>query len=136
VDSIFNSFLNTYLQIFYSCFPKIKAYERNSTNHWITKGILNSCKRKKDLYLLTRSNNHVNLRNYYLRYSKIFSKVIKAAKKLCYNNKITQAHQYIYSLVMFVVNNMELFTENSGMYEIVTRSRSNLHRPLSNLTVF
>jgi hypothetical protein len=47
VDSIFNSFLNTYLQIFYSCFPKIKAYERNTTNQWITKGIINSCKRKR-----------------------------------------------------------------------------------------
>jgi hypothetical protein len=95
VDSIFNSFLNTYLQIFYSCFPKIKVYERNSTNQWITKGIINSCKRKKDLYLLTRSKNDDNLRNYYLSYSKILSKVIKAAKKLHYNNKITQAHNKI-----------------------------------------
>jgi hypothetical protein len=35
-------------------------------------------------------------------------------------------------LVMFVVNYIELFTENSNMYEIVTRNRSNLHLPLSN----
>jgi hypothetical protein len=45
--------------------------------------------------LLTRSKNDDNLRNYYLRYSKILSKVIKAAKKLHYNNKITQAHNKI-----------------------------------------
>jgi hypothetical protein len=30
---------------------------------------------------------------------------------------------------------MELFTENSDMYEIVTRNSSNLHLPLSNLIV-
>jgi hypothetical protein len=37
---------------------------------------------------------------------------------------------------MFIVNNMKLFTENSDMYEIVTRNSSNLHLPLSNLTLF
>jgi hypothetical protein len=95
VDSIFNSFLNTYLQIFYSCFLKIKIYERTLTNQWITKGIINSCKRKKDLYLLTRFNNDEKLKNYYLRYSKILSKVIKAAKMLHYNNKIIQSHNKI-----------------------------------------
>jgi hypothetical protein len=92
VDGILNSFLNTYLQIFYSCFPKIKVYERTLANQWITKVILNSCKRKKDLYLLTRSNNEEKLGNYYLRYSNILSKVIKAVKKLYYNNKVSQSH--------------------------------------------
>jgi hypothetical protein len=62
---------------------------------WITKGIINSCKRKRDLYLLIKSKNDNNLRNYYLRYSKILSKVIKTAKKLHYNNKITHAHNKI-----------------------------------------
>jgi hypothetical protein len=37
---------------------------------------------------------------------------------------------------MFVVNNMELFAENSDMYATVTRNSSNLHFPASNLTVF
>jgi hypothetical protein len=37
---------------------------------------------------------------------------------------------------MFVVNNMELFTENSDMYEIGTRKSSNLHLPLSSLIVY
>jgi hypothetical protein len=44
--------------------------------------------------------------------------------------------QYMYSFVMFVVNNMELFIENSEMYKVVTRNSSNLHLRLSNLTVF
>jgi hypothetical protein len=37
---------------------------------------------------------------------------------------------------MFVVNNMELFAENSELYATVTRNSSNLHFPVSNLTVF
>jgi hypothetical protein len=96
VNSNFNSFLNTYLLIFYSCFPRIKTYYRKPTNQWITKGIINSCKRKKDLfYLLVKANNDEKLKNYYLRYSKILSKIIKVAKKPCYENKIIQAHNKI-----------------------------------------
>jgi hypothetical protein len=37
---------------------------------------------------------------------------------------------------MFVVNNMEMFAENSELYATVTRNSSNLHFPISNLTVF
>jgi hypothetical protein len=47
VNSKFNSFLNTYLQIFDSCFPKIKIHEKQSTNKWLIKGIINSCIKKK-----------------------------------------------------------------------------------------
>jgi hypothetical protein len=46
VNNIFHSFLNIYLQHFYSCFPKIKVYERQPTNQRITKGIINSVKKK------------------------------------------------------------------------------------------
>jgi hypothetical protein len=34
---------------------------------------------------------------------------------------LTLTSQYIYSLVMFVVNNLELFAENSEMHTMVTR---------------
>jgi hypothetical protein len=44
--------------------------------------------------------------------------------------------QYLYSLVMFVVNNMELFAENSELYATVARNSSNLHFTISNLTAF
>jgi hypothetical protein len=44
--------------------------------------------------------------------------------------------QYIYSLMMFVVGNMEIIVENSRLYTKVTRNSLNLHLPLSNLTVF
>jgi hypothetical protein len=44
--------------------------------------------------------------------------------------------QYIYSLVMFVVNNRDSFTSNTDKYKIVTRNSSNLYFPLTNLTIF
>jgi hypothetical protein len=49
---------------------------------------------------------------------------------------LTLTSQYIYSLVMFVVNNIELFAENSEMHTTVTRNSSNLHLPSSNQTIF
>jgi hypothetical protein len=91
VETVFNSLLNTYLRIFYSCFPKKTVNKSTSNKQWITKGIINSCKRKKYLYLLTRNNNDIQLKEYYMRYSKILSKVIKTAKMFHYNNQITHS---------------------------------------------
>jgi len=54
VNAIFNNFLNTYLTIFYSCFPLHKFLVRSKIKGWFTKGILISCRYKKDLYLLCR----------------------------------------------------------------------------------
>ena len=96
VDSIFNSFfLNTYLRIFYSCFPKISAKKTASNKQWLTKGIINSCKRKKKLFLLARNNDDVQLKEYYMRYSKILSKVTGTAKTLHLNNKIIHSNNKI-----------------------------------------
>jgi hypothetical protein len=47
VDTIFKSFLNRYLQIFYACFPKMKFYDRSPTKSWITTRIRVSCQRKR-----------------------------------------------------------------------------------------
>jgi hypothetical protein len=74
--------------------PRIKIYDRKSTNQWTNQGIINSCKRKKDPYLLVKSNNDEKLRNYSLRYSKILLNIIKFPKKSCYD-KIIQAHNKI-----------------------------------------
>jgi hypothetical protein len=48
--------------------------------------------------------------------------------------KILPLHsQYIYSLVMFVVNNMDLFVINNDRYTAETRNSLNLYFPLSNI---
>ena len=44
--------------------------------------------------------------------------------------------QYIQSLLLFVINNRDYFTANSEIHNINTRTKSNLHRPISNLSAY
>jgi len=66
-----------------------------SNKQWITKGIINSCKWKNELYLVVRSNNDIQLKDYYMRYSKILSKVIKTTKILHHNYLIIHSNNKI-----------------------------------------
>jgi uncharacterized protein YbgA (DUF1722 family) len=52
--------------------------------------------------MLVRSTNDKKLKNYYLKYSKILSKIIRTAKKLYYNNKIMHVHSFIHSFINHV----------------------------------
>ena len=63
VNVIFNNFLNMYLRIFYCSIPLHKSLVRNMCKRWFTKGILISCRHKKDLYLLCRTSNNIVLKN-------------------------------------------------------------------------
>jgi hypothetical protein len=89
---MFNNFLNTYLRCFYSSIPKKEIKHNNTYNKWTTKGIKISCKRKRELLLLCRQSNDLNLKIYYKQYCKILSKVILAAKKLYYNKIIINSN--------------------------------------------
>jgi hypothetical protein len=91
VNLMFNSFLNTYLRIFYSSFPLMKIKSNSNTINWITLGIKTSCKRKRELFLLLRNNNNPALKKYYKTYCRILAKVIKEAKRLSYNNRILKS---------------------------------------------
>ena len=85
VNVIFNNFLNTYLRIFYGSFPQLKSTARDKCKGWLTKGILTSCKNKKDLYLLCRISNNSSLKNFYKKYCYILTSTIQLAKKLHYS---------------------------------------------------
>ena len=94
-DILFNSFLNTYVQVFYSCFPNINFNDRPNKKSWITAGRRISCKRTRDLYLLTRNNNAMKLKQYYKLYCKILTNVIKEAQRTNYNEQITNSHNKV-----------------------------------------
>ena len=81
VDLMFNSFLNTYLRIFYSSFPPIRINSRKNKKTWITQGIRKSCKHKRELFLLTKNSNNPTLNRHYKVYCNILTKVINEAKK-------------------------------------------------------
>jgi len=44
--------------------------------------------------------------------------------------------QYIFSLMMFVARNRELFVINANVHNLPTRSHNDLHLPIANLSVF
>ena len=92
VNLMFNSFLNTYLRIFCSCFPLIRIKSSKYNNNWITLGIRTSCKRKRELFLLTRNSNNAALKQYYKVYCKILTKVIKDAKRMTLNKRISKSN--------------------------------------------
>jgi hypothetical protein len=87
VNEMFNSFLNTYLRIFYASFP-LKKINHNTKTPWITTGIKTSCMQKRKLYLLFRNSTNQHIKGHYKRYCNILSKVIKEAKKRHYDNQI------------------------------------------------
>jgi hypothetical protein len=57
VNTIFNSFLNTYLRIFCSSFPLTKVKRTIHNTSCITQGIKISCKHKRELYITCRNSN-------------------------------------------------------------------------------
>jgi hypothetical protein len=81
VDTTFNNFLNMYLRIFYSSFPLKKVHYKSCNKAWLTPEIKTSCINKKKLFLIQRNSNDPNLTNYYKKYCRILSNVIKLAKK-------------------------------------------------------
>ena len=85
---MFNSFLNTFLKIFETCFPVKYRSAKEDKNDCITQGIKISCKHKRSLYTLTK-NNTPKIKAHYIKYSRILKRVIKEAK----NNTIADSYQ-------------------------------------------
>ena len=81
VNILFNNFLNTFLKIFYACFPTRKKNEHKISKPWLTTGIRISCANKRKMYATYRISNNPNYRAYYKNYCKILSSVITTAKK-------------------------------------------------------
>jgi hypothetical protein len=90
VNVTFNSFLNTYLRIFYSSFPIIRVINRYETQYkkWITQSIKISCKHKRELYLKYRNSKNIDVKRHYQAYAKILSNIIKEAKRKYYDKKL------------------------------------------------
>jgi len=44
--------------------------------------------------------------------------------------------QYIYSLIIYTLNNNHLFTSNDEIHKYETRNNNNLHLPTANLSKF
>ena len=87
VNKIYNSFLNTILRHYHSCFPLTKTNKPHDKS-WITTGTRTSCKHKSELYSERRNHKNLALDRYYKDYCRILSKAIKEAKKMEYDRRI------------------------------------------------
>jgi hypothetical protein len=95
VNIIFNNFLNTYLRIFYHYFLLQQFHQNHNIKDWITTRIKISSQHKRDLFLLCRRSNHPILKNRYIKYCRVLSEVIKAAKTLHYNKIIISSNNKV-----------------------------------------
>jgi hypothetical protein len=83
VNKSFNIFLNIILRACYSSFPLTQKKGIQKNNTWITPGIINSCKHKREIYNELRTNKDPKIGVYYRNYSKILSTVIKMEYDKC-----------------------------------------------------
>jgi hypothetical protein len=81
-----------------------RSYKKKN-NDWITNGIRISCKHKRDLYVLSRNNDNLQLKDYYNRYCTILRKIVREAKKLYYNNQIKNSANKIKTIWDIVKTN-------------------------------
>jgi hypothetical protein len=62
--------------------------------------------------------------------------LLNAAFAMAILDLISHVHQYIYSIILFTVNNKHLFTANNEIHKYYTRNNNNLHPALTNLTKY
>ena len=60
----------------------------------------------------------------------------ESCKEIFKNMQMMLYSQYIYSLILFTVNNKHLFTPNNEIHKYNTRNNNNIHPALANLTKF
>jgi hypothetical protein len=104
VNTLFNTFLNTYLKIFYACFPTIKKNEHKTFKPWLTTGIRILCANRRKIYVTYRISNNLNYKTHY----KILSSVITTAKNMYFDKlilKSTNRPSTTWNMVKTVTNN-------------------------------
>jgi hypothetical protein len=90
-NEIFNYFLDTYLKIYYTCFPIKRRVRHSNLKPWLTQGIRISCLNKRKLYEKLKYNGDTRLKLFFKKYCKILMSTIKASKKLHYDNLISKS---------------------------------------------
>jgi exonuclease III len=89
---IFNNFLNTFLRGFNLSFPSHRKHAKKSIKpQWITGGIIISCQRKKELYILNKYTHDQEIKKHYKIYCAILKKVIHTAKRLYYKQFVEKS---------------------------------------------
>ena len=107
VDKIFNVFNNFIIKTHNECFPLIttKVNTRNLFKPWLTSSILNSIRKKNNMYKNYLKSRSPTLKNKYLKYKNRLVTVIREAEKLFYANKLNEVRDNL-SKTWRVMNEM------------------------------
>lgn len=117
-NSAFKHFLNTFLLLFnHACPERSKTKQNLKENSWITDGIRVSCAKKRELYVMSKTDQSLEFKAYFRKYKCILRKVIFLAKKIFNNNRIKQ-NRNIGKATWSVVND-ELGKTKSSFNSIV-----------------
>jgi exonuclease III len=91
----FNIFFKKFHFAFLNAFPPktttVYLNDRRSVSSWITPGIKKSSETKRKLFQLTKTNSNPEFLLYFKKYAKIFRKTVKAAKRMCNSNLISNS---------------------------------------------
>jgi hypothetical protein len=87
VNSAFNTFLSTFLNIYEASFP-IAYLSNNNDKSWIITSIKISCQRKRILYNISKHSSDPKIKLHFKKYCFILRKVICEVKKQHYNQLI------------------------------------------------
>lgn len=82
INIAYNSFLEVFITLYYKHCPKRKLRKKNDSSvPWMTKGLLNACKKKNNLYKKLIKNRTSEAELKYKKYKNKLTSILREAKK-------------------------------------------------------
>jgi hypothetical protein len=122
----FNNFLNTYLRLFYACFPIRKVNQTRYTKAWITPEIRNLCLNKRKLHIRSRNSSDPCIKENYEKYCKKLSEVITTAKQY-YDNPLIKSQnkqKTTWNIIKNLTNNSNKNNINNNLDSMKIQDKS------------
>ena len=121
VNSCYDSFLNTVLNIYNNCCPvrKVKFCNKNHSKPWITNVLVNACKKKNLLYKNFLKHRTVQSEVKYKKYKNKLVKILKTAEKLYYNDLLQEninCSKKTWSILNSIIKKRQYSSNTSDTY--------------------
>jgi len=107
VNSIFNSFSDTYLRIFQTSFLTKRICSSLNIKPWLTQGIKTTCHNNNKIYQISKYSRNPGVTQYFKIYCKILTSTIEASKRKYYDQLIYNSNnrtKTIWNIVKTLMN--------------------------------
>ena len=96
VNEAYNNFLNTYTHLYNMCCPLTKCKNKENKNKvWMTKGLVNACKKKSMLYKEFLKNRNKETEAKYKKYKNKLINILRKVEKDYYHRLLTDSKDNI-----------------------------------------